>query len=94
MNAYVRSVMSDGSISVTSPVAVTIVPANPAIFAQPGTTNPGHRHGVLTETVIRWAWSRWTAASWPTMWLPSPFRINTYSYTVQATDTLDTVRDA
>ena len=37
INAYVRSVQPDGSVMVTTPVAVTIVPANPGIFAQPNT---------------------------------------------------------
>ena len=34
INAYVRSVQPDGSVMVTTPVAVTIVPANPGIFAR------------------------------------------------------------
>ena len=37
ISAFVRSEMSDGSIMVTTPVAVTIVVANPGIYAQPDT---------------------------------------------------------
>ena len=40
INAYVRSVMGDGSILATTPVAVTIVPANPGVFTLPGTDPP------------------------------------------------------
>src|SRR6185437_6654084 len=40
VNAYVRSVMPDGTVQVTSPVAVNVVGANPGIFAQAGTSNP------------------------------------------------------
>src|SRR5262249_27078358 len=40
INAYVRSVMADGSIMTTTPVAVTIVPANPGLFAVPNTGYP------------------------------------------------------
>ena len=38
INAFVRSEMADGSVMVTTPVAVTIVVANPGIYAQPDTT--------------------------------------------------------
>ncbi|MBK9167788.1 MAG: hypothetical protein IPM24_10020 [Bryobacterales bacterium] len=36
MSAYVRTVLSDGTVRVTSPVAIAIVPQNPGIFAHPG----------------------------------------------------------
>ncbi len=93
INAYVRAVMSDGSISVTSPVAVSIVDANPAIFAQPGTANPvvgmvyhGNSHSVGVVSVD----GSIVANDVATITVLD----NTYSYTIQATDTLDTVRDA
>ena len=38
INAYVRSESDDGSVIVTTPVAVTIVTANPGIYAQPNTS--------------------------------------------------------
>src|SRR5262249_40289353 len=36
VNAYVRSVMNDGTVMVTTPIAITIVPQNPGIFPLPG----------------------------------------------------------
>jgi hypothetical protein len=36
MSAYVRTVLSDGTVRVTAPVAIPIVPQNPGIFAHPG----------------------------------------------------------
>jgi hypothetical protein len=93
VNAYVRSVMSDGSVSVTTPVAVSIVAANPAIFAQPGTSNPaigivlhGNSHAVGVVSVDGSIVANDVASI--------SIQDRTYSYTVQATDTLDTVRDA
>jgi len=93
VNAFVRSVMADGSVSVTSAVAVTIVPANPAIFAQPGTANPvigivlhGNSHAVGVVSVD----GSIVANDVATITIQD----TTYSYTVQSTDTLDTVRDA
>lgn len=93
VNAYVRSVMADGSIQATSAVAVTIVPANPAIFAQPGTSNPaigvvlhGNSHAVGVVSVDGSIVANDVAKV--------TIQDATYSYTVQSTDTLDTVRDA
>jgi len=93
VNAYVRSVMSDGSISVTSPVAVSIVSANPGVYAQPGTSNPaigivlhGNSHAVGVVSVDGSIVANDVATV--------SIQDRTYSYTVQATDTLDTVRDA
>jgi len=40
VNAFVRSVQSDGRVVVTTPVAVTIVPQNPGIYSQSGTPDP------------------------------------------------------
>ena len=96
INAYVRSVLSDGTVMVTSPVAVTIVQANPGVFTQPG-TNPelavayhasSYAIGIVSvdgpvppATV--------TAGDVATITVAD----NTYSYTALATDTLDTVRD-
>ena len=93
VNAYVRSVMSDGSVSVTSPVAVTIVSANPGIYYQAGTANPeigivlhGNSHAVGVVSVDGSIVANDVATV--------SIQDRTYSYTVQATDTLDTVRDA
>lgn len=93
VNAYVRSVMSDGSISVTTPVAATIVAANPAIFSQPGSSNPeigivlhGNSHAVGVVSVDGSIVANDVASI--------SIQSHTYSYTVQSTDTLDSVRDA
>ena len=37
ISAFVRTEREDGSVTVTTPVAVTIVVANPGIYAQPDT---------------------------------------------------------
>ena len=92
VNAYVRSVMSDGSIQVTSPVAVSIVPANPGIFSQDLSSNPrvavaqhalSNAHGVVSIDG--------TAAAGDTETVTVANR--TYTYTTAPGDTLDTIRD-
>ena len=96
LSAYVRSVMSDGSIQVTSPVAVSIVPANPGIFSQNpdanGYSNPriawayhefSQAHGVVSVDG--------TAAAGDTETVTVANR--TYTYTTAPGDTLDTIRD-
>jgi uncharacterized protein (TIGR03437 family) len=94
VNAYVRSVMSDGSVMVTTPIAVTVVTQNPGIFTQPGYTQdpkPGEVfHGsnsangaVLVDGTIN-------AGDVATINIED----RSYTYTVQATDTLQSVRDA
>ncbi len=92
INAYVRSVMSDGSIMVTTPVALTIVPANPGIFAQPGTSNPqigivlhGSSHAIGIVSVD----GSINAGDVATITIQD----RTYNYTVQSSDTLASVRD-
>jgi uncharacterized protein (TIGR03437 family) len=94
VNAYVRSVMSDGSVMVTTPIAVTMVTQNPGIFTQPGYTQdpkPGEVfHGsssangaVLVDGTIN-------AGDVATITIED----RSYSYTVQSTDSLQSVRDA
>ncbi len=69
VNAFVRSVQSDGSVVVTTPVAVTIVPQNPGIYSQSGTPDP-----VLPSATVGLVyhgsnrpsgWFRWTARPTP-----------------------------
>jgi hypothetical protein len=91
INAYVRSVMSDGTIMTTTPVAVTIVPANPGIFAQLD-TNPVVAmalHGSSQAVGIVDVEGSITANDVATVTVED----RTYSYTVVATDTLTTIRD-
>lgn len=92
VNAYVRSVMSDGSIQVTSPVAVTIVPANPGVFSLDLSSNPrvavaehalSYAHGVVSVDG--------TAAAGDALTVTVGSR--TYTYTTAPGDTLDSIRD-
>jgi uncharacterized protein (TIGR03437 family) len=92
INAYVRT-EANGGVTYSSPVAVTIVNANPGLFGQPGTTNP--QIGVATHysshaTAIVSVDGTINAGDVATVTI----RGRPYTYTVQSTDTLDTVRDA
>jgi uncharacterized protein (TIGR03437 family) len=92
INAYVRTETNSG-VTYTSPVAVTIVSANPGVFGQPGTSNP--QLGVATHyssyaTAIVSVDGSIAAGDVATV----NIRGRAYNYTVQGTDTLDTIRDA
>lgn len=91
INAYVRAVLSDGTINTTTPVAVTVVPANPGIFTQPNTNPPlalmyhysSHATGLVSvDGTVN-----------PGDVATVTIRDRTYNYTVQAGDTLDSIRD-
>ncbi len=93
INAYVRSEMPDGSVIVTSPVAATVVPANPGLSGDLTTSNPevgivfhgsSYAAGVVSIDGA--------AAGGDTATITIQDR--TYAYTVQESDTLVTVRDA
>ena len=92
INAYVRSVRPDGSVQVTSPVAVTIVPANPGIFAQPNTQPSVGMvfHASSSATGIISVDGSAHAGDVATITIED----RTYNYTVQTGDTLDSIRDA
>ncbi|MBV8732153.1 MAG: hypothetical protein JO336_20285, partial [Acidobacteriia bacterium] len=94
ISAYVRSVMSDGTVMVTTPIAVSIVTQNPGIFTLPGYTQspePGvifHGSSSANDAVlVDGAINAGDVAS-------VTIQNRTYTYTVQASDTLQTVRDA
>jgi hypothetical protein len=93
VNAYVRSVFPDGTVVATSPVAVTIVPANPGIFAQSGTSNPQiglvYHASSFASGVVSVDGSI-NAGDVATITIQD----RSYNYTVQESDTLATVRDA
>ena len=92
INAYVRTVMN-GTVTFTSPVAVTIVAANPGLFTQPGTSNPQlgvARHYSSHATAIVSVDGTANAGDVATITV----RGRSYNYTVQSTDTLDSIRDA
>jgi hypothetical protein len=85
--------MSDGSIQVTSPVAVSIVPANPGVYSLDPSSNPrvavayhalSNAHGVVSVDG--------TAASGDTETITIANR--TYTYTTAPGDTLDSIRDS
>jgi uncharacterized protein (TIGR03437 family) len=91
VNAYVRSVRGDGTVMYTTPVAVSIVPANPGLFAQPGTATAGVLyHASSSATAIVSVDGSITANDIATVSIED----RSYSYTIQASDTLDSVRDA
>lgn len=93
INAYVRSVRSDGSVAVTTPVAATIVLDNPGIFAQASTATPPpgailHSSSYATGVVLVDGSAQ--AGDVVTIQLENRF----YTYTVQVGDTLESIRDA
>jgi len=94
INAYVRSVGSNGSVTVTTPVAATIVTQNPGIFPNTGSTATPPEgmilHGssqatgvVLVDGTIQ-----------PGDVVTVKIEDRSYTYFVQPGDTLDSVRDA
>ncbi len=91
VNAFVRSVGSDGSVVVTTPVAVTIVPQNPGIYAQQGTDPLVGLvfHG--SSSAIGFVSVDGAAGASDVVTVTIEDR--TYTYTVQSGDTLDSVRD-
>ena len=92
INAYVRSESDNGVVTVTTPVAVTIVPANPGIYTQPN-TNPAVGvvyHASSTATGIISVDGTATAGDTVTVGIED----RSYTYTVQSGDTLTSIRDA
>jgi uncharacterized protein (TIGR03437 family) len=93
ISAFVRSVMPNGSIMYTSAVGVPIVPANPGIYFQPGTSNPQVGlvyHGSSYATSIVSIDGAVTAGAVATITVNG----RTYKYTATIMDTLDSVRNA
>jgi hypothetical protein len=91
INAYVRSELADGSVMVTTPVAVTIVTANPGVFTQgdPSAATAVAVHGSSAATGIISVDGSVTANDVATVTIED----RSYSYTVQSGDTLDSIRD-
>jgi sugar lactone lactonase YvrE len=91
VNAYVRAVREDGNVVVTTPVAVSIVPANPGIFADLSTTPATGKlyHANSNASAIVSVDGSVTANDIATVTIED----RPYSYTITATDTLDTIRD-
>jgi uncharacterized protein (TIGR03437 family) len=89
---YARNTHADGSISVTSPIAVTIVGENPGIFAQYGNDpRPALAyHGSSSAIAVILIDGTVNAGDVGAITVGT----NTYSYTVQATDTLQSITNA
>jgi uncharacterized protein (TIGR03437 family) len=90
-SVYVRTVHSDGSVMVTTPIAMTIVPQNPGIFADPG---PDPRNAVVFHGSAQASGTvsvdgSINAGDTGTVTIED----RSYTYTVQAGDTLASVRD-
>jgi phage tail sheath gpL-like len=90
-SVYVRTVHSDGTITVTTPIAMTIVPQNPGIFADPGPDprNAVMMHGSTQASGTVSVDGSVKAGDTGTVTIED----RSYTYTVLATDTLATVRD-
>jgi len=92
INAYVVSNIN-GSMTFTSAVAATIVVANPGLAGQMGTVNPQigiAYHYSSNGTAIVSVDGTANAGDVATVTI----RDRSYNYTVQSTDTLDSIRDA
>jgi uncharacterized protein (TIGR03437 family) len=89
---YGRNTHADGSVSVTSPIAVTIVAQNPGIFAQYGTDpRPALAyHGSSSAIDVILVDGTINAGDVASIIVAG----TTYSYTVQASDTLGSVMNA
>jgi len=89
---YTRDVHADGSITVSAPIAVTIVPQNPGIFAQfgndprPALAYHGSSSAIGTILVNGGV----NAGDLATLTIGS----NSYSYTVQSSDTIESIANA
>jgi hypothetical protein len=83
--------MADGTVIATTPVAVTIVPANPGVYAQPN-TNPSL--GMVFHASSKAAGIVDVEGS-PTAndTVTATIEDRAYTYTVQSGDTLENIRD-
>jgi uncharacterized protein (TIGR03437 family) len=88
INAYVRSERAGGVVS-TTPVAITIVPANPGIFTSGTSDNAVAFHASSNALGIVSIDGTVTAGDVATVTIED----RSYSYTAVTGDTLDTVRD-
>ncbi len=91
-SVFMRDAHADGSVSVTAPIAVTIVGENPGIFAQFGSDpRPALAyHGSSSAVATILVNGSVQAGDMPQITVAGA----TYSYTVQATDTLQTIANS
>ncbi|HWB86130.1 MAG TPA: hypothetical protein VG675_18445 [Bryobacteraceae bacterium] len=90
VNAFVRRVASDGTVTATTPVGVPIVQQNPGLFAMPNGDNPppgvllhGSSNAIGVVSV--------DGAANPGDVATVTIEDRSYSYTVQTDDTLDNI---
>jgi uncharacterized protein (TIGR03437 family) len=94
VSVYVRSEMKNGSLMVTTPIASTIVTQNPGIFTLPGYTQnpkPGvlfHGSSSANDAILI------DGSINPGDVATVTIANRTYTYSVQSTDTLQSIRDA
>ena len=91
-SVFMRDAQANGTINVTAPIAVTIVPQNPGIFAQFGSDpRPALAyHGSSSAIAVILVNGSVQAGDVPTITIGT----TTYSYTVQTTDTLQTIANS
>ena len=92
VSAYLRTVHSDGSITVSNPQAVSVVAANPGIFAADGTDPRPAKlfHAYNNSTGVLSVDGSITAKDVGSVVVAG----TTYTYTVQTKDTLTTITQA
>lgn len=91
ISAYIRAKRKDGSVTVTTPTAVPIIPQNPGIFAEDG---PDPRPGVVLHSSSKATGTisvDGTAKAGDIATIKIEDR--SYSYTVKDADTLESIRD-
>jgi len=92
INAYIRTVRRDGRISVTSAIAVPVIPQNPGLFAVEGVADPRPgivMHGSTYATGTVSVDGSVRAGDVATVLIED----RAYSYTVQENDGLDIIRN-
>jgi uncharacterized protein (TIGR03437 family) len=92
VSVYARNTHADGTVTASNPIAVTIVPENPGIFAEYGNDpRPGIvYHGSSNAISVIQFNGGINAGDVAAITIGS----NTYKYTVQASDTLNSVANA
>jgi uncharacterized protein (TIGR03437 family) len=93
INAFIRTIASNGSVTVSAPMAITIVPANPGIFTYLNGALPAQ---AIVEHASSYANGVVSVDGGANAGDYGTITINgrNYSYTVQSTDTLVSIRDA
>ena len=98
ISVWVRTVHNDGRVSVTTPVAASIVTQNPGIFADPCPSTVQNCEPRNAMAVHSSNYATGTVSVDGTVNAGDVASITiedrTYSYTVVASDTLDSIRDA